>query len=54
MIYYKSRLWSYEEFCVEFYGESSGKSFDDYKKIIRNNGFSKDIFPKTETLPVIY
>jgi hypothetical protein len=19
MIYYKSRLWSYEEFCVEFY-----------------------------------
>jgi hypothetical protein len=54
MIYYKSRLWSYKEFCVEFYNADPKLTFDDYKGIVKKGFDDKTIFPETETTPVIY
>jgi hypothetical protein len=52
MLYYNNRLWTYEEFCIEFYNIAKGLTFNEYKEIIAKN--IQDSIWGSESPPVIY
>lgn len=52
MIYYKDRLWTFKEFCIEVLGMNEG---EDWEKVLSElKTWPPDKIPATETPPIVY